>query len=269
MSPQPAKVRTKNAAKPASRRCQATALSDHCHWELWKQQETKSIKYSGLAQSHSSLPIITRALISTLRTRKLAWPNARKLAKLIYRAQALSSCISLDLSQERSPKYQAEMGEGWEKQMVTIYIWHITVGKKPIDTLLQLARSWLSPLVWSQNTLIWESQIAKTKATCVFFFQFPFRVDIYACERPRMQEEEIVEFGKEEKEREKESPCSPTLWSTQLVPISPALPAWNLQESQRRCRIEKTHRQCFKRAADSPVVLITIATWFASWQILL
>ena len=46
---------------------------------------------------------------------KVALPNETKLAKLIYRAQALSSCITLGLGQERRPKYQAEMGEGWGK----------------------------------------------------------------------------------------------------------------------------------------------------------
>ena len=77
-----------------------------------------------------------------------------------------------------------------------------------------------------------------------------------------MQEDEIVEFGKEERERErKKSPCSPTLASTQLVPISSALPAWDLQESQRRCRVEKTRRQRFKRGVNIPVVFIRVTTW--------
>ena len=44
MSLQPAKVRTKIPAKPGGRRCQAAALSGHCHWELWNQQEMKSTK---------------------------------------------------------------------------------------------------------------------------------------------------------------------------------------------------------------------------------
>ena len=71
MSPQPAKVRTKMSTESVDRRCQAAALSDHWRWTLWKQQEMKSIKYSGLAQFHASLPTITRALIATIRTRKL------------------------------------------------------------------------------------------------------------------------------------------------------------------------------------------------------
>ena len=59
-------------------------------------------KYSGLTHSHAPLSIIiTRALISTLYTRKLHCQNATKLAKLIYRAQALSGCISLDQDEER------------------------------------------------------------------------------------------------------------------------------------------------------------------------
>ena len=70
-SSQAAKVRTKLSAKSGSRRCQAAALSGRCRISLWKQQEMKSINYSGLAQSYASLPIATRALIPTLRIRKL------------------------------------------------------------------------------------------------------------------------------------------------------------------------------------------------------
>ena len=59
-------------------------------------KKSKSNKYSGLAQSHGSLPTTaTRALMSTLRTTKLRCQNATELAKLIYREEALSSCISL------------------------------------------------------------------------------------------------------------------------------------------------------------------------------
>ena len=72
MSPQPAKVRTILSAKPWSRRCQTAALSGRCRRDLWKEQEMKSIKYSGLAQSRASLlTTTTRALISTLGARKL------------------------------------------------------------------------------------------------------------------------------------------------------------------------------------------------------
>ncbi len=70
-SSQAAKVRTILPARPGSRKYQAAALSGHYYRELWKQQEMKSINYSGLAQSYASLPIATRALIPTLRIRKL------------------------------------------------------------------------------------------------------------------------------------------------------------------------------------------------------
>ena len=83
ISSQPAKVRTKLSAKPESRRCQAAALLGCYYGDLWKQQEMKSTKYSGLAQSHASLPTTdTRALTSTLCTRKLHcrmqrnWPSS-------------------------------------------------------------------------------------------------------------------------------------------------------------------------------------------------
>ena len=81
-----------------------------------------------------------------------------------------------------------------------------------------------------------------------------------------MQEEEIVEFGKEESQTKS---LQLTLSSTQLVLISSVLLARDLQASQRRCRVEKTRRQCLKRGVNIPVVFIRIATWFASWQILL
>ena len=70
MPPEPAKVRTTLSAKPGSRRYQAVVLTGHYQWYLWKQQEIKSIKYSWLSQSYAPLPITTRALIPTLRTRK-------------------------------------------------------------------------------------------------------------------------------------------------------------------------------------------------------
>ena len=60
------------------------------------KKKMKLIKYSELAQSHVSLPTTaTRALMSTLRTTKLHCQNATKSDKLIYRAEALSRCISL------------------------------------------------------------------------------------------------------------------------------------------------------------------------------
>ena len=71
MSPQSTRERTILLAKPGNRRCQGEALKVYFCGEFWKQQETKSIKHSWLAQSHASLPTTTRALTSTLRTRKL------------------------------------------------------------------------------------------------------------------------------------------------------------------------------------------------------
>ena len=88
---QAAKVRTKMSAKPGSRRCRAVALSGHCLWEIWKQQEMKSIKYSSLTQSHASLPTTTRTSISTLHIRKLHGQIEQEFAKPIHRAEALSS----------------------------------------------------------------------------------------------------------------------------------------------------------------------------------
>ena len=46
---------------------------------------------------------------------------------------------------------------------------------------------------------------SESKSHTLFFFQFPFRIDIYARKSPHMQEEEIAEFGKEQRERERES----------------------------------------------------------------
>ena len=61
------------------------------------------------------------------------------------------------------------------------------------------------PAAWSQSTLVRQSRIAKTIAICIyFFFQLPFRIDIYACKSSNVQEEETVEFGKGEKERKRE-----------------------------------------------------------------
>ena len=74
-----AKVRTIVSVKPGSRRCRAVVLSGHCQREFWKQQGAKSNEYSGLAQSHISLPTTTRALISTPRTRK--WRDQIKRKK--------------------------------------------------------------------------------------------------------------------------------------------------------------------------------------------
>ena len=78
--------------KPGSRRCQAAALSGRYQRDLWKYQEIKSIKYSGLTQSHASVPTTTtRVLISTLRTRKLHcriqrnWPRS-SIEQRLYRA---------------------------------------------------------------------------------------------------------------------------------------------------------------------------------------
>ena len=123
-----------------------------------------------------------------------------------------------------------------------------------------------SPRTHSFGNLRWRKQ----RPHMFLFFQFSFRVDIYACKSSHMQKEEIVEFDKRERERErKKSPCSPTLSSTQFVSISSALPAWDLQQNQRRCRVEKTRRQRLKRRVNSPVVLNRVTTWFGSWQILL
>ena len=75
-SSQAVKVRTIVPAKSGSRRCQAAALPGHLQQHLWKHQEMKPIGYSGLAQSHASLPTTTtRALFSALHTRKefLLW----------------------------------------------------------------------------------------------------------------------------------------------------------------------------------------------------
>ena len=44
MSPQPTKVRTSFPARSGNRRYWAAALSGRYYWEIWKQQEMKSIK---------------------------------------------------------------------------------------------------------------------------------------------------------------------------------------------------------------------------------
>ena len=78
----------------------------------------KSTKYSGLAQSHPPLSTPTRALIPTLRTRNWYDQIKQKEAEFIHRAEALSSCVSLDQGEETT-KYQVERERAQKKQMAT------------------------------------------------------------------------------------------------------------------------------------------------------
>ena len=105
--------------------------------------------------------------------------NKKKKAEFTHRAEALSSCISLDQGEETT-KYQVGRERGQKKQMATgerrrrRRRKNIMVDKKPAYETLQLTRSWLSPAAWTQSTLIWQSQIAKTKAAHFCFSSFPF-----------------------------------------------------------------------------------------------
>ena len=115
MPPQPAKVRTKMSAKPGSRGYQAAALSGRCRRNLWKQQEMKSTKYSGLTQSHALSLTTTRALTSTLRTRKLHcqmqqnWPSSFIEQELYLAASCWAKANeeeeNIRLKEERNKRY--------------------------------------------------------------------------------------------------------------------------------------------------------------------
>ena len=77
----------------------------------------KSIEYSGLAQSHASLPIGTRALISTLGTRKLYcqtqqnWPSSS-----IEHRLSLAASRRAKTSEEEEEEENIRLKEGGSKR---------------------------------------------------------------------------------------------------------------------------------------------------------
>ena len=114
------KVRTIASAKSGSQRCRAAALSGRWIGNFWKRQEMKSIRYSGLAQSHAPLPTTTRALTWTPSTEKMHGQIQFKnqSSKLIYRAEALSSYILPGQGERRNKTqiYQARGGREWGRE---------------------------------------------------------------------------------------------------------------------------------------------------------
>ena len=100
-------------AKPGSRRCRAAALSGRYFLDLWKRQEMKSTSIQGWLNLMLDCPppppspLELWLQLSALES-GMAKCN-KKMAKFIHRAEALSSCISLDQDEERT-KYQAQGG---------------------------------------------------------------------------------------------------------------------------------------------------------------